>query len=124
MSPWLQAGKRPKTAQNGPEWPTWSTHFLSGQRPIFGPPGRLLTHIPDTKRPQMARNGTENKKVALSEELKGGGNPLVVPRFRLLNRSFVLPLPGKLEGSSPEGKGNMLLCSGEDPSCPRRETLA
>ena len=53
----------PKTAQNGPEWPAWPTHFLFGERPIFGPSGSSLTSVSDTKRPKMAQNGAKTKKL-------------------------------------------------------------
>jgi len=115
--PWLKSGKWPKTAQNGSEWPPWSTLFLSGQRPIFGLPGRLPTHLPDTKWPQMAPNGTEIKKIALSEDFKVGGNPFAGPRFKPPKRWLVFPLQGNPEGAAPRTKAT---CSWQDPSFPRR----
>ena len=100
-SPWLNSGKRPKAAQNGPEWPTRSTHFLSGQRPIFGPPGRHPTHFSDTKRPQMAQNGAEIKKIPIFEGLEGSGNPLAGPRFKPFNRQKSSRSRGTWGGRSP-----------------------
>ena len=64
----------PKTAQNGPKWPAWSTHFLSVERPIFGPPGSSLPCVSDTKRPKMAQNGAKTKKLPRLNAQKAGGN--------------------------------------------------
>ena len=105
-SPWLKYGKWPKTARNGPEWPTWSTNFLSGQRPIFGPPGHHLTRLPDTKRPKWPKMARKSKRIALFEDLKGGENPLTGPRLKPPKRLLVFPFPGNPVGAGHQANGN------------------
>ena len=66
---WSRGGsgpKRPKTAQNGPKWPGKienTDRTSSGSGPQFGPLHRCPTLLPDTKRPKVAQNGTEIKKL-------------------------------------------------------------
>ncbi len=62
--------KWPKTAQNGPgKAGMWATFFRNTDRtypgagPKFGPSDRCPPPISNTKRPQMAQNGPEYKKI-------------------------------------------------------------
>ena len=96
--------KRPGMARNGP--PGLPISYLdsgpfSGHRAPSDPSSRYETT-------QMAQNGAEIKKIALSEYPERGENSLAGPRFRPPERWLVFLFPVNLEVAGQQTNGNLL----------------